>query len=136
MTTVSRLTKPNLSSYNLTFYSTPPILENEALTVGRFCFMPEARSFGAKLRELRIKARFTQRELARLIGVDFTYLSKIENGVLPPPSEKVILRLAQVLKADQDELLILAGRIPEDIAELLRNKRTLQILRSQKRRMA
>jgi transcriptional regulator with XRE-family HTH domain len=98
--------------------------------------MPEATNFGARLRELRRKAKLTQRELASQIGVDFSYLSKIENGVLPPPSEKVILRLAEALKVDKDELLILAGRIPEDIAELLRNKKTLQLLRTEKKRMA
>jgi len=98
--------------------------------------MSEARSFGARLRELRIKARLTQRELAQQIGVDFSYLSKIENGALPPPSEKVILRLAEVLKADKDELLLLAGRIPADIAELLKNKKALQLLRAQRKLVA
>ncbi|TET67120.1 MAG: XRE family transcriptional regulator, partial [Dehalococcoidia bacterium] len=57
----------------------------------------EVQVFGARLRELRILAGLTQRELAEKIGVDFSYLSKIENGVLPPPSEKVILRLAEAL---------------------------------------
>ncbi|MFQ5996578.1 MAG: helix-turn-helix domain-containing protein [Dehalococcoidales bacterium] len=90
----------------------------------------EAKVFGTRLRELRIKACLTQRELAEKIGVDFSYLSKIENGVIPPPSEKVILRLAEVLNADGDELITLAGRIPADIAEMLKNQKTLQLLRS------
>ncbi len=90
----------------------------------------EAQGFGARLRELRIKARLTQRELAGKVKVDFTYLSKIENGVLAPPSEKVILRLAEVLNADKDELITLAGRIPADIAQMLKNRETLQFLRS------
>jgi transcriptional regulator with XRE-family HTH domain len=51
----------------------------------------EAQAFSTRLRELRIKARLTQRELAEKVGVDFSYLSKLENGVLPPPSEKVII---------------------------------------------
>ncbi|MQY72258.1 MAG: helix-turn-helix domain-containing protein, partial [Dehalococcoidia bacterium] len=75
----------------------------------------EVQVFGARVRELRILAGLTQRELAEKIGVDFSYLSKIENGVLPPPSEKVILRLAEALNADKDELITLAGRIPADI---------------------
>lgn len=90
-----------------------------------------SKEFGRKLRELRTRAGFSQRELAELIGVDFTYLSKIENGTIPPPSEKVIRRLGEALNADVDELMILAGKIPADIVqELLRNKETLQTLRS------
>ncbi|MFC2007086.1 helix-turn-helix domain-containing protein [Chloroflexota bacterium] len=86
--------------------------------------------FGARLKELRILAGMTQRGLAKSVNVDFTYLSKIENGVMPPPSEKVILQIAEVLKADRDELLSLAGKIPSDIAEMLKDKETLQMLRS------
>ena len=92
--------------------------------------MAEEEIFGQRLREFRIQAGFTLRELAEKIGVDFSYLSKIETGALPPPSEKVILRLAQALNADKDELMSLAGRIPSDIAELLRNREAVQMLRS------
>jgi len=91
----------------------------------------EAEEFGAKLRELRQQLGLTLRELADKVGIDFTYLSKIENGVLPPPSEKVISKLAEVLGADKDELTILAGRIPSDIAPVLKNRKTLQRLRAQ-----
>lgn len=38
--------------------------------------------------------------------------SKIENGIMPPPSKKVIPRLADALNVDKDELIVLAGRIP------------------------
>ncbi len=94
----------------------------------------EARKFGARLRELRIQAGFTQRQLADNVNIDFTYLSKIENGVLPPPSEKVILRLAEVLNADKDEFITLAGKIPSDIAQILKNRKALQLLRSERTR--
>jgi transcriptional regulator with XRE-family HTH domain len=69
-----------------------------------------------------------------MVGVDFSYLSKIENGILPPPSEKVILKLAEALHADQDDLFALAGRVPADIAPLLRNRKTLDLLRSERTR--
>ncbi len=96
--------------------------------------MEEAREFGARLRELRRLALLTQRRLAELIDVDFSYLSKIENGVLPPPSEKVISQMAEVLNADKDELLLLAGKVPADIAEMLKNRKTLELLRSESTR--
>lgn len=90
----------------------------------------EVQEFGARLRELRIKARLTQRQLADKVNIDFTYLSKIENGVFPPPREKVIFRLAEVLNANADELITLSGRIPADIAQMLKSRETLQFLRS------
>jgi transcriptional regulator with XRE-family HTH domain len=86
--------------------------------------------FGTKLRELRKKAGLSLRDLASDVNVDYSYLSKIENGVLPPPSEKVILQLAESLKADKDDLLTLAGRIPPDIAEILQNRETIKHLRA------
>jgi PGF-pre-PGF domain-containing protein len=94
--------------------------------------MEENKKFGEKLRELRTKAGMSLRELADKVNVDFTYLSKIENGVLPPPSEKVIRLLAESLKADEDELLTLAGKIPPDIAEILKDRETLEQLRSER----
>ncbi len=90
----------------------------------------EAQKFGARLKQLRKQAGMTQRELADKVGVDFTYLSKIESGAMPPPSEKIILQLAESLNADKDELTILAGKIPPDIAQILMNRETLQHLRS------
>jgi transcriptional regulator with XRE-family HTH domain len=91
--------------------------------------MTKEQKFGEKLRELRKGAGLTLRELAVKVSVDCSYLSKIENGVLPPPSEKVILHLAEILEVDKDDLIILAGRIPPDIAEILKNRDTIKRLR-------
>jgi len=88
--------------------------------------------FGLRLRYLRKQAGFSQRQIASQVGIDFTYLSKIENGVMPPPSEEVILKLSDVLNCDSDELLTLAGKIPSDIAHILKNKKILQSLRLSK----
>ena len=90
----------------------------------------ETLEFRAKLRELRVQAGMTQCQLAAKVNIDPTYLSKIENGVKPPPSEKVVLRLAHVLNVDKDELILLAGKIPSDVAEMLRNPEALEFLRS------
>lgn len=68
----------------------------------------------------------TQRGLVERVKIDFSYLSKIESGVVPPPSEKVISQLAEALNANKDELIILAGKVPSDIVETLKNRETLQ----------
>ena len=56
------------------------------------------------------------------MGVGFTYLSKVENGRLDFgdfPSEELIHRLAEALDADEDELLLLAQKIPPKIKAMV-----------------
>lgn len=75
-------------------------------------------TFGEKIRSLRRDNKLSQRDLAGRVGLNFTYLSKIENGRLDFagfPSEATILKLAEALHADPDELLLMAGKIPESI---------------------
>jgi len=65
------------------------------------------------------------RNLSPRVGVGFTYLSKVESGKLDfgdCPSSALIKRLAEALGADADELILLAGRIPESIAERIREQ--------------
>jgi transcriptional regulator with XRE-family HTH domain len=75
-------------------------------------------TFGQRLRELRKERNLSQKTLAEQVGINFTYLSKIENERLDFaqfPSEELIRKLAAALKANQDELLILAQKVPEQI---------------------
>ena len=75
-------------------------------------------TFGEKVRAARKVKGVDLRTLAGIVGVHFTYLSKIENGKLDfgdAPGEGLILKLAAALGADADELLLLAHRIPERI---------------------
>lgn len=72
--------------------------------------------FGEHLRELRLKKGFTLRTLADAVGVDFTYLSKIENGKVDyTPSSDKIRALAQALNTDELDLLELAGKMPPEL---------------------
>jgi transcriptional regulator with XRE-family HTH domain len=76
--------------------------------------------FAEKLRALRVARRLSQRTLAASVGVDFTYLSKIENEKLDfaqYPSEDLIVKLAEALEADVNELLLLAEKIPPIIKQ-------------------
>jgi len=75
--------------------------------------------FGRRLRDLRKQKNVSQRDLAAQVGIDFTYLSKIEVGRSAPPSEEVIRHIAQVLDADEDELINLAGKVPKDLRVVL-----------------
>jgi HTH-type transcriptional regulator, competence development regulator len=75
--------------------------------------------FGRRLRDLRKLHAISQRDLATQVGVDFTYLSKIEGGRLAPPSVDVIRHLAKALDANEDELINLAGKVPKDLKAIL-----------------
>jgi transcriptional regulator with XRE-family HTH domain len=94
-------------------------------------------TFGQRLRDLRKAKGLTQRELAERVavalqeedrrGFDFTYLSKIENDRLPPPSTAAILQLAKELNTNSDELLALAGKAPPDLGEALKKSQTARL---------
>ena len=63
-------------------------------------------SFGNRVRQLRKAKGLTLRGLASLVGVGFTYLSRVETGNLTCgeyPSEALIHRLAETLDAGEDE---------------------------------
>ena len=77
--------------------------------------------FGKLIRQARKDQKFSQRELAKLLKIDFTYLSKLENNRADyAPKEEVIRSLAKHLKLDEEELIFLAGRIPHQEADLLK----------------
>jgi HTH-type transcriptional regulator, competence development regulator len=79
-------------------------------------------SFGQLIRQARKNKGYSQRELAELVHLNFTYLSKLENDRAEhSPSEEVIRALAQHLELPNvEELMYLAGRMPQCDRELLR----------------
>jgi transcriptional regulator with XRE-family HTH domain len=72
-------------------------------------------TFGETLRERRRAAGLSQRELAERTGLDFSYISKVENGRLPPPAADTVVAICRVLGAPPEELLALAGKLPSDV---------------------
>jgi transcriptional regulator with XRE-family HTH domain len=75
-------------------------------------------TFGQRVRELRHAKEWSLRDLAAKVDIGFTYLSRVENERLnfgDYPSDALIHRLADALETDEEELLILAKRIPDRI---------------------
>ena len=73
--------------------------------------------FGVYIRRVRerlraVNPRYSIRQTAERVGLDAGYLSKLERGKVPLPSEEVIRRLAFDLDQDPDALLALAGICP------------------------
>ena len=59
------------------------------------------------------------------MGIEPSYLSKIERGEPPPPGEQTILRLAEELGKNPDALLALAGKLSSDLLENIRERPTV-----------
>lgn len=83
-----------------------------------------------RIRTLRKQRGFTQRRLAEAVGIDFTYLSKIENGNLPySPSVATLRKLARVLHVDELDLLRLAEKLPIELNAITNSEQGIRFLR-------
>jgi transcriptional regulator with XRE-family HTH domain len=96
-------------------------------------------SFGDFIRQRREEKRaddpsFSLRRVAASIGVEPSYLSKIERGEQPPPSEETIQALARELDEDPDVLLALAGKVSKELQAIIRKRPKLfaQLIRQLK----
>ncbi len=84
-------------------------------------------NLGSYLRERRELLRSTSpsysvRQVATRVGIEPSYLSKIERGEQAPPSEDTILALARELGEDPDVLLAMAGKVSSELQALIRKR--------------
>lgn len=85
-------------------------------------------TFGHFVRQRREDLRkqqgrqFSVRQVAARIGVEPSYLSKVERDEQPPPSEQTIRALAKELEHDADVLLALAGKVSTDLQKIIRKR--------------
>lgn len=79
------------------------------------------KSFGKFLRSRRKQKNRTQRDVASEVGVNFTYLSKVENDApgFSTVSEGTLRKLAGALDVDPDEMITRAGKVPSDVKRIL-----------------
>ena len=89
--------------------------------------MASSEDIGSLIRERRealreTDRRFSVRQVADRVGVEPSYLSKVERGLVPPPSEETIRRIARELELDADVILALAGKISSDLHEAIRRR--------------
>jgi len=75
--------------------------------------------------------RYSLRQVAGRIGVEPSFLSKVERGDEPPPSEEKIVALARDLGEDPDLLLAMAGRVSSELQRIICQRPVLfaQLLR-------
>lgn len=96
--------------------------------------MPE--TLGQRIRSKRTERDIGLREMARMLDISPTYLSRVETDEeKTPPSEETIKSIAKVLGEDFNLLMHLAGRVPSDVGEMIREDPDLpQFLRTAKAR--
>lgn len=81
-------------------------------------------TFGGYLRQrreelLKSDPDFSVRKLSGKLGIQPSYISKVERDEVPPPSEDTIVRLAEALQEDPDVLLALAGKVSADLRQVI-----------------
>lgn len=81
--------------------------------------------FGKYIREKRealdkrFGGEYSLRKTAKRVGIQPSYLSKIERDEVPPPSEATIMRIAAELREDTDVVLALAGKVSSDLRQAI-----------------
>jgi ribosome-binding protein aMBF1 (putative translation factor) len=89
------------------------VTKEESMVSGR-------EKFGAFIRREREAKEIGLREMAKMIGVSPTYLSKVERDEFPPPAEDKVKAIAKIIGCDTDDLLARAGRVSTDISEIIK----------------
>lgn len=84
-------------------------------------------SFGDYIRKRREELHadnpeFSLRRMAARIGIQPTYLSKIERGEFDPPSEQTTRAIARELAEDADVLLAMGGKVSSDLQDIIRRR--------------
>jgi len=81
-------------------------------------------TFGQVLQKIRRSKAITQRQIASIIGMDFSYYSKLENDRLESrPTRETIDKIAEALECNlegRNELLAAAGRATDEMEQASR----------------
>lgn len=84
----------------------------------------QQKPFGDVLREKRMAKGISLRKFADQVGVSPTYLSQVEQGNIDPPTAERVRKMAEILGENADELIALAGRVPEDLPKIIQKQPT------------
>lgn len=89
------------------------------------------KTFGLYIRQMRLQRGDTLRSFARAVQLSPNFVSSMERGVFPPPSEPTIQRMAEYLEQNPDEMLAMAGKVSPDLIEIIlqKPKETAALLR-------
>ena len=80
--------------------------------------MSEEKTFSESLSALRAERKMGIRELGRAVGVTGMHISNLEKGKSAPSAE-LVLKLAEALEANADELLYLADQVSPEVVDVI-----------------
>jgi transcriptional regulator with XRE-family HTH domain len=72
-------------------------------------------AFAQAIKARRIAHGWPMRKFARMAGISLGYLGFLETAKAPPPSDAVLMRMAELLEIPTQTLFTMAGRLPPDI---------------------
>jgi transcriptional regulator with XRE-family HTH domain len=72
-------------------------------------------AFAQVIKECRVAHHWPMRKFARMAGISLGYLGFLETAKAPPPSDAVLMRIAELLEIPTSTLFAMAGRLPPDI---------------------
>jgi len=81
-------------------------------------------SFGKLLKDFRVRAKLSQRDLARKAEIDTSYVSRLERGQREVASRSLAIKIAEILNLSLEEIdlwLISAGYISPRMQQLANN---------------
>lgn len=87
----------------------------------------DGRTLGEVLRDARVAADLTLRDLAKKLAITASYISDIEND-RRVPSEDVLERIASELKLKFDELMARAGRVGDQAEKYMKRHPSAGVL--------
>jgi transcriptional regulator with XRE-family HTH domain len=77
--------------------------------------------FASNLRRFRLRAGVSQNALAKIVGINASYINRLENGEREAPTRDVAHALARALTLSAEEvdrLLFSAGHVPPSLQKL------------------
>lgn len=77
-------------------------------------------TMGPLLKSMRKNQGMSIKKLSTKLKVNYTYISKLENNK-SQPSEDILSKFSDIFGYDKEELLIRAGKIPDDLLEIFRD---------------
>lgn len=88
-------------------------------------------TLGELLKQSRENKDLTLREVGDMLGISFAHVSAFENARVARPKLETLQKLIDFYGLDSDEVMRLAGRIPQDVYwKLVRNPKFVKLVRT------
>jgi len=84
-----------------------------------FVYLYMDQTFGQLLKAIRREKGISQRDLADKVGIDFSYISKVENDRMAPPSADTIQKMCGVLEVSTEILLSKSGKLTGELSDAI-----------------